>query len=256
MVTYNIGRLDVILELSKLLLEIIKTNLVILNDQVDLELADTVTDWHKLGGTPDKSILGDGTNGGLKGNHVGLIVPWLDIHGDNGLGGWLDLTLLLLAVLLQALLADTGSLGILLLVVGSEKVDILILLLLGGWGLGWVQGDLSGLWAVSGVWLAGVALEVAELLRVGGNVLVPSGSVWVLGGIWCGGDGLEGGNISLGWCVTIGMLVLDRGDAIANGGVARRCRDSQSELHKCLGLSPGWEVLISLLKHGPMSFIM
>lgn len=236
-VTYNIGGLNVILELSELLLEIIKTNLVILDDQVDLELADTVTDWHKLGGTPDESILGNGTNGGLKGNHVGLIVPWLDIHGDNGLGGWLDLTLLLLAVLLQALLADTGSLGILLLVVGSEKVDILIILLLGGWGLGWVQGNLSDLWAVSGVWLGGVTLEVAELLRVGGNVLVPSGSVWVLGGIWSGLDGLEGGNISLGWCVTIDLLVLDREGAIANGA-ATRCRNSQSELHKCLGLSP------------------
>ena len=209
MVTYDIGRLNVVLELSDLLLEVIKTNLVILDDQVDLELADTEANWDELGGTPNETILGDGADGRLKSLHVGLIVPWLDIHGDNGLGSWLDLTLLLLSVLLQALLADTGSLGILLLVVRSEKINILILLL-SGWGLGWVQGNLSGLWAVSGVWLSGIALEGSELLRVRGDVLVPSGSVWVLGSIWGTGEGLVGGNISLGRSVTVISSVLLR----------------------------------------------
>jgi hypothetical protein len=98
--TYDIGRLNKVLKLLDLLLEVIKTNLVILNNQVDLELLDTETNWDKLGGTPDKTILLDTTDSSLKTNHVGLVVPRLDVHSDNGLGGWLDLTLLLLPVLL------------------------------------------------------------------------------------------------------------------------------------------------------------
>jgi hypothetical protein len=98
--TYDIGRLNVVIEILDLLLEIIKTNLVILNDQVDLELLDTETDGNKLGGTPDKTILLDGADRLLESLHVGLIIPWLDVKGNNGLGRWLDLALLLLAVLL------------------------------------------------------------------------------------------------------------------------------------------------------------
>jgi hypothetical protein len=92
--------------------------------------------------------------------------PWLDIHSDNGLGGWLGLALLLLSVLLQTLLTDSGSLGILLLVIRAEQVNLIILLLSGSWGLGWVQGNLRNLWAVDGVWLGGITWEGWEVLGV------------------------------------------------------------------------------------------
>lgn len=90
--------------------------------------------------------------------------PRLNIHGDDRLGGDLGLVLLLLAVLGQTLLTDTGSLGILLLVVRAEQVDIIVVL--GGGGLGGVQGDLGDLRAVDGVGLAGIAVEGGELILV------------------------------------------------------------------------------------------
>jgi hypothetical protein len=206
--TYDIGRLDVFLKsVGDLLLKVIKTNLVILNNQVDLELLDTETNGNELATTPDETLLLDGTDTGLKSDHVGLIVPRLNVKGDDGLGGRLNLTLLLLSVLLQALLTDPDGLGILLLVVGAEKVDILIIILSGGSrGLGGVQGNLSDLRAVGGVWLGGVTGEGLELIGVGSDVLVPSGSVGVLGCVWGGGDSLEGGNIGLGGVVAIVLL--------------------------------------------------
>lgn len=125
--------------------------------------------------------------------------PRLDVHGNDGLGGGLGLALLLLAVLGEALLTDAGSLGVLLLVVGTEEVDILILLLGGGGGgLGGVEGHLGDVGAVDGVGLAGITGEGGELLLVGGDVLVPTGSVGVLGGIGSGAQGLEDDNIGLG----------------------------------------------------------
>lgn len=123
--------------------------------------------------------------------------PRLDIQGDNRLGGGLRLVLLLLAVLGQALLADPGGLGIFLLVVTAEKVDILVLLLSGVGGLGRVQGDLGDVGTVDGVGLAGIAGEGGEVVLVRGDVLVPAGRVGVLGGVGGGAQGLEDDDISL-----------------------------------------------------------
>lgn len=50
--TYNVGGLDVVLDLGDLVLELLDTNLVVLNDQGDLQLADTVADGNELGGAP------------------------------------------------------------------------------------------------------------------------------------------------------------------------------------------------------------
>lgn len=139
--------------------------------------------------------------------------PRLNIQRHDGLGGGLRLALLLLAVLGQALLTDTGSLGVLLLVVGAEQVDVVVLLLSGG-GLGGVQGDLGDLGAVGGVGLGGIAGEGGELGLVRGDVLVPPGGVGVLGGVRGGGDGLEGGNVGLGGGVAVdgeGYLSLGQG---------------------------------------------
>lgn len=123
--------------------------------------------------------------------------PRLDIHSDNRLGGGLCLSLLLLAVLSQTLLADTGSLGVLLLViVAAEQVDVVVVTL--GLGrLGRVQSHLGDLGAVGCVGLGGVAGQGSELVLVRGDVLVPAGGVGVLGGVGGGGEGLERGNVGL-----------------------------------------------------------
>lgn len=63
-----------VLELGDLLLELVKRDLVVLNNQVDLELLDTVTDGNEGRGTPDETVLLDGTDVGLELLHVGLIV--------------------------------------------------------------------------------------------------------------------------------------------------------------------------------------
>ena len=98
--------------------------------------------------------------------------PGLDVNGDDRLGGGLGLVLLLLLVLGKALLADTGGLRILLLLVAAEQIDVIIVLL-GSGGLGGVHGELSGLGAVDGVGLGGIAGEGGEVVVVGGDVLVP-----------------------------------------------------------------------------------
>jgi len=132
--------------------------------------------------------------------------PGLDVEGDNRLGGDLGLVLLLLAVLGQALLADADGLGVLLLVVAAEEVDILVLLLLSGGGLGGVDGDLGDLGAVDGVGLAGIAGQGGELVLVRGDVLVPAGRVGVLGGVGGGAQGLEGDGISLRGRVAVAVI--------------------------------------------------
>lgn len=129
--------------------------------------------------------------------------PRLDIQGDNGLGGELGLGLLLLPVLGQALIAETCSLGIFLLVVGAEQVDIIIIIGGGSRGLGGVQGELRGVRAVCGVRLAGIAVEGGELILESGNVLVPAGGLGVLGGIGRRLESLEAGDVGLRGSVAI-----------------------------------------------------
>merc|ERR1712230_95389 len=106
----DIGRLDVILELLNLLLQLGETNLVILDNQVNLQFLDT-------------------TDGCLELLHVGLIIPRLDIHSHNGLSSRLGFALLLLLILCKTLISDSLGLSILLLVITAEQVDIIILLL-------------------------------------------------------------------------------------------------------------------------------
>lgn len=227
----DIDGLDVVLKLGDLVAQLIERNLLVLNNQVDLQLLDTEADRNQLGGTPDQTILLNTADGSLEANHVGLIIykrdaksasvlqaaqsicrerkeegkehtPGLDVHGDDRLGSNLGLGLLLLAVLGQALLTDAGGLGVLLLVVAAEEVDVVVLLR--GRGLGGVQGDLGNIRAVDGVGLAGIAGEGRELLFVRGDVLVPAGRVGVLGGVGGGVQGLEGNGISLRGRVTVG----------------------------------------------------
>jgi hypothetical protein len=129
--------------------------------------------------------------------------PRLDVQSDNGLGGGLrTLGLLLLAVLLETLLADLGSLLVLLLVVAAEQVDIVVLLL-GRRGLGGVQGGSNNLWAVDGVGLGRVTGEGSKVIVEAGDVLVPTRGVGVLGRSWGLLECLEDGNICLGRRVSV-----------------------------------------------------
>jgi len=130
--------------------------------------------------------------------HVGLIVPGLDVHGDNRLGGGLRLASLLCGVLLEALLTDTGVLSILLLVVRAEEVDIVIIVLGVLGGLGGVDGKLSGLGAVGSELLGWVTGQRRELGLERGDVLVPAVGVGVLGDFRLSLQGLESLDIGLG----------------------------------------------------------
>lgn len=107
--------------------------------------------------------------------------PWLDVKGDDGLGSRLDLAGLLLVVLSKALLLDAGSLSVLLLVVGAEQVDLVVVVLsLLLRGLGGVEGELGGLGAVGSEVLGWVTGEGVELGLEGEHVVVPPPCVWVL----------------------------------------------------------------------------
>lgn len=70
----NVGRLDVVLEFLDLILEGVEGDLLVLDDKVDLKLADTVTNGNKLGTTPDETVLLDRANALLKGLHVSLVI--------------------------------------------------------------------------------------------------------------------------------------------------------------------------------------
>jgi hypothetical protein len=193
----------VVLVLLDLLLELVQGDLLVLDDQVDLELLDTETDGNQLGGTPDETVLLDGENVGLELVHVCLVIPWLNVKGDNGLGSRLDLASLLLVVLSQALLLDPGGLGILLLVVTAEQVDVVVVLSLLLGGLGGVQGELGGVRAVGSELLGWVARKGVELALEGEDVVVPAPCVWVLlrsGDLL---DLLEDLDIGLRWGVAI-----------------------------------------------------
>jgi len=201
--------LDVVLELCNLLLKLVERDLLVFDNQVDLELLDTETQRNQRGGTPDQTVLLDGADGLLELLHVGLVVPWLDIHGDNRLGSWLGLACLLLGVLSETLFSDTSGLGIFLLVVTSEEINIVVILLLLG-SLGGVDGKLAGLWSVGGVWLGRVTWEGREFGLVRGDVLVPAVGMGELLRCWGSLDGLEGLDIGLGRTVAFEVLAFCR----------------------------------------------
>lgn len=62
----DIRRLDVVLKLSNLLLELVKRDLVVLDDQVNLQLPDAEADGDELGQAPDKAVLLDAPDRRLK----------------------------------------------------------------------------------------------------------------------------------------------------------------------------------------------
>jgi hypothetical protein len=103
-------------------------------------------------------------------------------QGDDRLGGRLDLASLLLVVLGQTLLLDSGSLRVFLLVVAAEEVNLIVVLGLSLLlrCLGGVDGQLGGLGAVGGEILGWVAGKGIELALEGEHVVVPAPRVRVL----------------------------------------------------------------------------
>jgi uncharacterized membrane protein YgcG len=82
----DVGGLDVVFELGDFLLEFVKRDEIVLDNERDLELGNAVSDGDQLGGAPDETLLLNGAHGFLELLHVGLVVPRLDLHGDHGLG--------------------------------------------------------------------------------------------------------------------------------------------------------------------------
>lgn len=161
--------------LGNLLLDLVERNIVG-NDEGDLKLADTVADGDEGRGTPDEALARDGANRLLELGHVGLVVPRLDVHGDNGLAdGGRALGGLLLVVGGDTLGLDALALGVLLLVVRAEEVDVVLVLLLlsAGRGRGAAEERLGG---------GSVSRERRELRLERLDVRVPAGRVRVLGG--------------------------------------------------------------------------
>ncbi len=163
-----------------LVLEVLERDLGVLDDEVDLEHLDAVADWDELGGTPQKAVDLNGTDTVLELLHVGLVVPRLNLEGDDRLGDLEGLAggklLLLLGLLDLVVLGDTlglDTLGLLVdLVVRAEEVNVLVVLLLGGGG-----GTSGGLDAGEG--------DLARSKRRGltgvrSDVLVPAGGVGLL----------------------------------------------------------------------------
>lgn len=183
------------------------------------------------------------------------LTPGLHVHGDDRLGNGLGLGSLLLFVSSKTLLTDADSLGILLLVVRAEQVDIIVVLLSSS-TLSRVDGEVTRLRAVGGVGLGRITRESGKLALIRGDVLVPSGGVGVLVGDRRGADGLVDGDISLRGAVAICTWSVR---FVQNVWLASAKKDlgrafSQRCIAACCFVC--WRVLSPPLKHGPIFLIM
>jgi hypothetical protein len=129
---------------------------------------------------------------------VAVLTPWLRVESDNGLGSRLSLSLLLLLVLGQTLVPHSHGLGVFLLVIRAEEVNIIVILLSSSGCLGGVAGNLAGLGTVCSVFFCRVTRQRGKFRFERGDVLVPAGCVRVLLGGGLGLGGLEGLDIGLG----------------------------------------------------------
>lgn len=142
-----------------------------------------VTNRDELGSSPDQTILLDTSDSLLHGGHVSLVVPWLDLQGDDRLG-YLELLTrskllsslggFLLVVSGNSLLLDSLSLGIVLLVVGTKEVNVLVVLLL---------GVLLGSWSRRGRSEGSSLGKGVKVVLVRSDLSVPSGRVRELGSV-------------------------------------------------------------------------
>lgn len=141
----NVDGLDVVLESGDALLKLINRDEFINDDAVDLELLDAVADGDELGSTPEKALHLNGADELLHLDHVGGVVPGLDVEEDVGLANHLLASLLGLSLLL--LLLKILLVLLILLIIITEEVDLVFLLLGRGGGSG---GSGSGGGSTSG----------------------------------------------------------------------------------------------------------
>ena len=132
-----------------LVLQVFQRNLGVFNDQVNLELLDTETNWDPLVGTPGKTVHLDSLDVGQQFFQVGLVIPWLDVQGNDRLGFWLwTLSSLLGGVLSESLLLQLLSSLINFFVRGTEEVNVIVVFFfssLGGWSVtDWERIELFG----------------------------------------------------------------------------------------------------------------
>lgn len=124
----------------------------------------------------------------------------LDVHGDDGLCDRLGLGRLLGGVGGDALSLEGLGGSVLLLVVGREEVELVVVVSSDGLGLGdgnGLDGGGRGRGSVGREGLAGVAGERLVLGLVRLNVRVPAGGVGVGRGGGRGRERLEDGDVSL-----------------------------------------------------------
>jgi hypothetical protein len=90
----------------------------------------------------------------------------LEIH--TRLGSRLCLSSLLFVVLCQTLLSYASCLCVFLFVIAAKEINVIIILLGSSCGLGWVDCESCGFWAIGGVCFAWVSWKRRELGFEGG----------------------------------------------------------------------------------------
>lgn len=225
----DIGRLDVVLVLLNLPLELVQRHLLVLHDQVDLHLLDTKPNSHQLVRTPDEAIHLNGEHGLHQLVHVCLVIPRLHVERDERLRGRLDLALFLLLVLGQSLLALGDNFWVFFLLVGTEEVDFVIVV--GGGGVLRVHRYRNSLGAIGSEGFGWVAGEGGEVGIVGLDMVVPAVGV----GIELDGrgffKGLEADNVGLRWLVSVReVLATDFGDSTSASTVSASRDKSEVQL--------------------------
>ena len=194
----NIRTLHVVLILLDLRLQVIQTDLVVLNHHVQLQLLDAIPDRNQLVPTPHQSVHLDRQYALGQLRHVGLVVPWLHVECHNTLRRRLRLALFLLAVVGETLFALCHDVRVLFFfLVGAEEIDVVIVVRGDGGVLG-VDSHGDGFGTVGRDGFGGVAGERGEFVGPAGGVVVPAVGVGVfLDGGLCF-EGLEAGRVGLG----------------------------------------------------------
>ena len=108
------------------------------------EFVDTITNGNKFAGTPNQTIHFDGLDQLEHLIHVCLIIPRLDIQKNGGLGDQGRFLGLFGSISGQTLFTDLGSFGIFLLLIGTEKIDVVIVIISSGGTTGDVRGCVLG----------------------------------------------------------------------------------------------------------------
>jgi len=136
----NINGLNVVFQIGDSITQIIHHDLIILNNTVDLELLDTVTNGNELRTTPEETIHGNSSDSSSQFFHVGFIIPRLNFKSDSGLSNGLGLVGLLGVIFSNTLSLDLLGFLINFLVIGTEEIDIILIFLSSGSSSGGSSG--------------------------------------------------------------------------------------------------------------------